>query len=132
MRERKRESERVGNSKGGATRDMRVYFYYCSQTRRKKKKEKKGEISPVRVCMQWRSNLSVSSSSMPVQPSTGESWMEMACRECLWAERGRDGIGKRATACFSRKKIDETEGVFFKNSPQASFAKEGGESWGSS
>ena len=28
---------------------------------------------PVRVCMQWRSNLSVSSSSMPVHPSTGES-----------------------------------------------------------
>ena len=33
--------------------------------------------------MQWRSNLSVSSTSIPVQPSTGESWMEMACRECL-------------------------------------------------
>jgi hypothetical protein len=33
--------------------------------------------------MQWRSNLSVSSTSIPVQPSTGDSWMEMACRECL-------------------------------------------------
>jgi hypothetical protein len=48
--------------------------------------------APVRVCMQWRSNLSVSSSSMPVQPSTGESCAEMACSECL-EQRKREEMG---------------------------------------
>lgn len=51
--------------------------------------------APVRVCMQCRSNLSVSSSSIPVQPSTGESWMDMACRECL----GRGSRARTKVTC---------------------------------
>lgn len=37
---------------------------------------------PVAVWKQCRSNVSASSSSIPVQPVTGESWLEMAWREC--------------------------------------------------
>ena len=42
-------------------------------------------LVPVSVWKQCRSKVSALSSSMPVQPSTGDSCVAMACSECLYS-----------------------------------------------